>query len=300
MPDPIEHVGKLKLYPSARTSAEWNMVDPAVKATSFFSACVEDERVLAGLQSVVQQAMEEGMSMQDFVDEALSMLDFIRIEPPDDAEEKKRFKFSIDTLYNPKRLRLIYRTQEQLAHGYKAFCEAFDPEWLDMFPAWEFVRQPGAVESQKRPDHVKHEGAIELKTNLQFWLDRNSFDQGGFGNPYGPWGFNSWMRTFDVDRETAEALGLIAPGEAVQVPAELAEWNLPNMLKQAGSTSTKELDDAALESIWRKCEKEGIGVEWQADVEVLSIAPTKGSALGKLSSDTFDAWMNEDLSKLFE
>lgn len=300
MPDPIEHVGKLKLYPSARTSAEWNMVDPAVKATSFFSACVEDERVLAGLQSVVQQAMEEGMSMQDFVDEALSMLDFIRIEPPEDAEEKKRFKFSIDTLYNPKRLRLIYRTQEQLAHGYKAFCEAFDPEWLDMFPAWEFVRQPGAVESQKRPDHVKHEGAIELKTNLQFWLDRNSFDQGGFGNPYGPWGFNSWMRTFDVDRETAEALGLIAPGEAVQVPAELAEWNLPNMLKQAGSTSTKELDDAALENIWRKCEEEGIGVEWQADAEVLSIAPTEGSALGKLSSDTFDAWMNEDLSKLFE
>jgi hypothetical protein len=300
MPDPIEHVGKLKLYPSARTSAEWNMVDPAVKATSFFSACVEDERVLSGLQSVVQQAMEEGMSMQDFVDEALSMLDFIRIVPPDEEEEKKRFKFSIDTLYNPKRLRLIYRTQEQLAHGYKAFCEAFDPDWLDMFPAWEFVRQPGAVESQKRPDHVKHEGAIELKTNLQFWLDRNSFDQGGFGNPYGPWGFNSWMRTFDVDRETAEALGLIAPGEAVQVPAELGEWNLPNMLKQAGSTSTKELDDAALESIWRKCEEAGIGVEWQADAEVMSIAPTKGSALGKLSSDTFDAWMNEDLSKLFE
>ena len=300
MPDPIEHVGKLKLYPSARTSAEWNMVDPAVKATSFFSACVEDERVLAGLQSVVQQAMEEGMSMQDFVDEALSMLDFIRIVPPDDEEEKKRFKFSIDTLYNPKRLRLIYRTQEQLAHGYKAFCEAFDPEWLDMFPAWEFVRQPGAVESQKRPDHVKHEGAIELKTNMQFWLDRNSFDQGGFGNPYGPWGFNSFMRTFDVDRETAEALGLIAPGEAVQVPAELAEWNLPNMLKQAGSTSTKELDDTALENIWRKCEEEGVGVEWQADAEVMSVAPTEGSALGKLSSATFEAWLNEDLSKLFE
>lgn len=300
MPDPIEHVGKLKLYPSARTSAEWNMVEPAVKATSFFSACVEDERVLAGLQRVVQQAMEEGMSMQEFIDQALSMLEFIRISPPEDAEKKKKFKLSVATLYDPARLKLIYRTQEQLAHGYAAFCEAFEPEWLDMYPAWEFVRQPGAVESQKRPDHVKHEGAIELKTNLQFWLDRNSFDQGGFGNPYGPWGFNSWMRTFDVDRETCEALGLLRRGERVETPAELAEWNLPNMLQQVGSTSTLELDDIALENIAEKCAEHDVGLEWLKEDEVLRVAPTKGSALGKLSSETFEAWLNEDLSKLFD
>lgn len=278
MPDPIEHVGKLKLYPSARTSAEWNMVEPAVKATSFFSACVEDERVLAGLQRVVQQAMEEGMSMQEFIDQALSMLEFIRITPPEEQQERKKFRLSVATLYNPARL-----FQLTPPRGGR-----------------QFVRQPGAVESQKRPDHVKHEGAIELKTNLPFWLERNSFDQGGFGNPYGPWGYNSWMETFDVDRETAERMGLLKRGERVVIPAELAEWNLPNMLQQVGSTSTLELDDIALENIAEKCAAHDVGLEWLEDDEVLRVAPTKGSALGKLSSETFEAWMNEDLSKLFE
>ena len=71
------------------------MVDPSVRATSFFSACVEDERVLAGLQGLVNAAMEDGLSMQEFVDEALTMLDFIKLEQPEDEEEKKVFKYII-------------------------------------------------------------------------------------------------------------------------------------------------------------------------------------------------------------
>ena len=276
------------------------MVDPSVRATSFFSACVEDERVLAGLQGLVNAAMEDGLSMQEFVDEALTMLDFIKLEQPEDEEEKQVFKYSIDTLYNPERLRLIYRTQEQLAHGYNEFCQSYDPEWLDMFPAWEFVRQPGAKEDQKRPDHVAHEGDIRLKTDLQYWLDRNSFDQGGFGNPYGPWGYNSWMRTYDVDRETCELLGLLAPRERVKTPPELAEWNLPHMLQQLGTASTRELSAESVERITSRCAEYGINVKQETENRIDVIKVQIDGVLRELDSAAFNAWLNENMDDWFE
>lgn len=276
------------------------MVDPSVRATSFFSACVEDERVLAGLQGLVNAAMQDGLSMQEFVDEALTMLDFIRLEQPEDEEEKKVFRYSIDTLYNPERLRLIYRTQEQLAHGYNEFCQAYEPDWLDMFPAWEFVRQPGAKENQKRPDHVAHEGAIRLKTDIQYWLDRNSFDQGGFGNPYGPWGYNSWMRTYDVDRETCELLGLLAPRERVKAPPELAEWNLPNMLQQLGTASRRELSDESVKRITSRCAEYGINVKQETENRIDVIQVQIDGVLRELDSAAFNAWLNENMDDWFE
>lgn len=303
MPDPQEHVKRLRLFPSAQDSAEWNQVDPAVRATSFFSACVEDERVLEGLQKLVQVAMEDGMSMQEFVAEALTMLDFIKLEPPEGEDAQQKFKYSIDTLYNPERLRLIYRTQEQLAHGYADFCEAFDPDWLEEFPAWEFVRQPGAKEDQKRPDHVAHEGDIRLKTDIQYWLDRNSFDQGGFGNPYPPFGYNSWMRVFDVDRETCELLGLLKPGERVKVPKKLADWNLPGVLQQIGTASTAELSKSAVKRVQARCAEVGVTtkkVKREDGKEDLQVDVMADGALGELSSLTFEQWLNEDLSDLFK
>lgn len=302
MPEVKQHVRRLKLFPSAKDSAEWNQVDAAVRATSFFSACVEDERVLRGLQGMVQAAMEEGMSMQEFVTEALNMLDFIRLEAPEGEKEKKVFKYSIDTLYSPERLRLIYRTQEQLAHGYAAFCEAYEKDWLDEFPAWEFVRQPGAKEDQKRPDHVAHEGDIRLKTDLQYWLDRNSFDQGGFGNPYGPWGYNSWMRTYDVDRETCELLGLLKPGERVKPPKELANWNLPGLLQQLGTAGMAELDAEQADSIAERCKEVGVPVQRvkMQGYEQLQVDMNADGVLGDLTKQTFEQWLNEDLSDLFE
>lgn len=302
MPEVKQHVRRLKLFPSAKDSAEWNQVDAAVRATSFFSACVEDERVLRGLQGMVQAAMEEGMSMQEFVTEALNMLDFIRLEAPEGEDEKKGFKYSIDTLYSPERLRLIYRTQEQLAHGYADFCAAYEPEWLDEFPAWQFVRQPGAKEDQKRPDHVAHEGDIRLKTDLQYWLDRNSYDQGGFGNPYPPFGFNSWCRVFDVDRETCEMLGLLKPGDKVKPPKELADWNLPGVLQQLGTAGMAELDAVAVDSIVERCQEVGVPltrVKMQGQ-EQLQVDMYADGVLGDLTELAFEQWLNDDLSDLIE
>lgn len=258
MPEPERRVRDLTLMPSSDDTAAWqNKVSPQVRNSAFFSARVEDERLLAALQQLVDQAVENGWSVTSFVEEALKMLDAIRLQP---GEQDEAFRESFDILYDINRLRLIYRTQKELAAGFRQFVEDFDEFDLQVYPAWEFYRQEGAKELNKRPDHVKHEGAIRLKTDINFWLARNSPDQGGFGNPYGPWGFNSWMRTRPVDRETAEKLGLIKPGERLTVPAEYAPWNINNAIKQLSTTSVVDLDYDQRQRVIDDCDNEGVTV----------------------------------------
>ena len=265
---------ELDLYPSAMTSAEWAEVEPAVRNNAFFSACVEDERVLAALKKLVDEALAEGLSPQEFVRRALVMLEAIRLTPPEDGAEREIFEESVEILYDPERLRLILRTQEQMASGYAAFCKAFERVQLLLNPGWRFVRQPGA--KTKREDHVKHEGAVRLKTDWQFWLARNDPSFGGFGNPYAPFGFNSWMRTFPVSREECEKLGLLKPGEKVTIPDALFNWNLPETLRQMGTASTVELPKDAVDRIIDRCKDEGVQVEPVPGEERVQVVPPPG------------------------
>ena len=296
---PENIVQGLSLYPSSRTSIEWADVEPSVRNVSFFSACVEDARVLASLRELVARGLREGWGLAEFVYEAESMLSALRAYPPEDGVAQ--YGESIDTLSDFNRLRLIFRTQNELAHGFTQFCEAFASYDLAMYPGWRFMRQAGAKEDQKRQDHVAHEGAVRLKTDLQFWLDRNRPEIGGFGNPYGPWGFNSWCYTEPVSRSECERLGLISPGEQLAIPPELAEWNLPNVLQQMGSAGVSALDDDDVRLIIDRCsEEQGFAVAYDKEEGVLQVQATPESPLGELNAATFDAWMNENLDSLFE
>jgi hypothetical protein len=239
--------------------------------------------------------------VQAFIDHALNMLDDIRLEryPGSEGREKgQEFDDSFDILYDMNRLRLIYLTQMQLAAGFRQFVDDFDPFTLQVFPAWEFVRQPGAKEQNKRTDHVKHEGFIRLKTDLPFWLARNSPEQGGFGNPYGPWGFNSWMRTTPVDRDRAEELGLIKPGERLQIPAEYEQWNIGGVIRNIGTASVRDLLPEQRQRVIDRAEEEGIKVE--EDEDTLHVVPSDdpNDPLNILDEQSAEDWLNREMERM--
>ncbi len=119
------------------------------------------------------------------------------------------------------RLGLVFDVQTQSAHDYGSWKQGMQPDVLAEFPAQRFIREVDVT--TPRPLHLENEGVIRLKTDLGFWLSMNSPSIGGFGVPWGPWGFNSGMGVEDVDRDAAEAEGLIEPGEPI-TPAEL-EFN---------------------------------------------------------------------------
>ena len=297
MPSPSRSIKDLKLYPSAKNSADWGDVSASVRNSAFFSACVEDERLLAALQKLVALAASEGWSPTAFIDNAMSMLEDIRLEQTKEGPSEK-FEDSYARLYNQERLRLIYRTQREMANGYRLFTKAFEPLYLNAYPAWEFKRQAGAKEDNKRPDHVQHEGDIRLKTDIKYWLERNRAEIGGFGNPYGPWGFNSWMRTLNVDRDKAEALGLVKPGERLQVPPEYAEWNIATAIRQIGTASVADLKPKQRETVVERCEEENILVTM--DDETLQITPSEepSDPLNKLEEQTLEDWFAQEEARI--
>lgn len=295
-----KHVGGLALYPSSRETAwdsfDWSLVDPAVRQVSFFSAKVEDAHVLGALQKMVEQAMREGVSVQEFIRRAYLMLDEIRLHPPEDGQARQKQRESVDVLYNSNRLRLIFRTQEALAAGYRTFLEAFEPWRLRMQPGWKFYRQPGA--KIKRQDHVDNQGKIRLKTDWEWWLDRNSPDFGGFGNPYPPFGFNSWMRVKGVSRELCERIGLLRPGEEVEVPWELAQWNLPSAIEAMGRASVKGMEEDIIDGIVKECAEDGVQVARAGDE--LHVVPGDGDGLSELNDAFIDQLVQDELDALNE
>lgn len=226
---------ELEPVPSPMSTAEWAAVEPAVRNGAFFSAGVEDAHLLEALRQNMDRAIAEGWTQQEFIAAMNQWLrehvdpatgrPYIDEEAREDMtpEEREAHERKITNIDSVARLKLIFRTQAELASGWAQFRHDMSPERLRKYPAWEFYRKPGAKTFRK--DHVKHQGEIRLKTDFDYWMARNSKDQGGFQNPFPPFGFNSWMWVLEVDRDECEDLGLLKPGEpAPQVDARYAPW----------------------------------------------------------------------------
>lgn len=212
-----------ELAPSSMSSAEWAEVDAKTRLFSFFSARVEDEHLLDGLRDLVHKAMDGGLSVADFVDQAKDWIASVQDPTGEhreelnnmDPEERKKYENNVRNLDSRARLELIIRTQRAISAGYAQFQEGFTRLQLRMNPGWRFKRQPGAREKYKRKDHVKYENAVRLKTDFKFWLARNRKEIGGFGLPHAPFGFNSWMRLVPVKRAECVRLGLLKEDEDI-------------------------------------------------------------------------------------
>lgn len=226
---------ELEPVPSPMSTEEWAAVEPAVRNGAFFSAGVEDAHLLEALRQNMDRAIAEGWTQQEFI---AAMTRWLRehVDPAtgrpyidDDAwekmtaEERDAHERKITNIDSVVRLKLIFRTQAELASGWNQFRHDMSPEELRKYPGWKFYRKPGAKTFRK--DHVAHQGEIRLKTDFDYWMARNSKDQGGFQNPFPPFGFNSWMWVLEVDRDECEDLGLLKRGEPAPMPdARYAPW----------------------------------------------------------------------------
>ena len=252
-----------------RTAAEWAELAPEMRAGKFFLACVEDERLLLDMHKLVDACMQEGVSEDEFIHRAFLMLgeitDPLTGRPYYDParqmeemtpEERIAYDNSVTHLDSRARLKLIYRTQRELAAGYAQWQNALEPNNLRRFPAWRFVRQPGA--RTKRPDHVEHENEVRLISDTAYWLARNSPDQGGFNQPFPPFGYNSWMRVERVSRKEAIKLGLLAKDEEPTPPPDAHRWSLRKIIEQANTASLDSLPPESVERIKTRCREAGL------------------------------------------
>lgn len=122
------------------------------------------------------------------------------------------------------RLRLIVETNVDLARGYGGYQQSQDVDILDEFPAQELYRAEDRKEPRDWPsrwedaggefypgDSDYPEGRMIARKDDPIWVRISAFDL-----PYAPFDYNSGMDLMDVDRDEAEELGLLDPGDTVE------------------------------------------------------------------------------------
>lgn len=170
---------------------------PSMYTFAFTSAGVQEVDLLSDLSDLIQQAIESGesYSAQDydaFIDKALDLVDQ---------------HTGGDSPLTPSRLKLIYQTNVRQAYGLAQWRMGVDKWHLQHYPAWRFVRTPGA--KVKRFAHTYTENWVRLKLDYYFWAKQmNARSLGGFEVPYAPFGFNSYMILEPVSRSEAIASGI--------------------------------------------------------------------------------------------
>lgn len=220
----LEKLQKRGVLPSDFDTFQWRMVAAAVKERTFFSSQVESARVLQSMKDylddylaisrdpagklVSQGRAEFVANMRELaIREGLGKVNPLTGEIIPEIKES-----DLTDIRSIARLQLIFDTQVESAQEYGYWKQGMDPDLLWVYPAQRFIRVRPVM--APRPYHAANEGEVRRKDDLDFWLSMNR----DFGVPWGPWGFNSGMGVEDVDRDEAEALGLIRPGERIAMP----------------------------------------------------------------------------------
>ena len=203
---------------AALRSADWLSVPIWLRDRAFFSATIENVRFLQRAQDEITDYLggargtnERGESYLKtggravFIERMQAMAIREGMGPLDPND-----RGTLKDIRSESRLALIFDTQVKSAEDFGNWKQGMDPDVLDAFPAQRFIRV--ADVKHPRPYHEEALEAVRLKSDLDYWVGLNR----DFGVPHGPWGFNSGCDVEDVDRDEAEELGLIAPGESVE------------------------------------------------------------------------------------
>jgi hypothetical protein len=221
----VKKLGSRSPIGSTLSSAEWSAVPVAIRERSQFSSKIAEVRFLQDIQSTLtdfftaaRETFPDGSSRLK-VGSRAKFVELLQARAAayglgDVAPEL------VGGLQDPsseRRLALIFDVQVRAARDFGNWKQGMDPAILNAFPAQRFVREIEVA--SPRPIHQQNEGVVRLKTDLRFWLAMNAEDIGGFGVPWGPWGFNSGMGVEDVERDEAESLGLLSAADQL-VPIE--------------------------------------------------------------------------------
>lgn len=212
----IDRLKGREIVPTSSKSAIWEKQPPAIKERILFMSRVNNMKALGELKGRLLKAMEPDTG-EPFMDRgrfALEMQQVMR-------------KHGLDTgkggLSNPasaRRLRLVYDHQMQSAYEYAKWEKGQSPSLLAEYPAQEFLRVSNR--KQPRPSQLWRDrwriaggrlinGRMVALKNDPVWTRISRF-----GTPYPPYDFGSGMGIESIDRDEAESLGLLKPGEPVE------------------------------------------------------------------------------------
>lgn len=253
--DAIRFLLDKEQLPADWGAAMWQEQEPDFQTRAFFSAKVESARFLdrsQGLifdymakvrETIVQPdgtvvtAMKVG-GREQFVKR---MRDFMITEGMAKKEEFAGVnQKDVTDIRSLARLRLIFDTTTRQAYGFGQWKQGMTPAGLRAFPAARLIRDRGVKEP--RPRHQSNLGEVLLKTDTRWAEFHNARDIGGFGVPWGPYGFNSGVTQEDVRKAEARQLGLDVDSVKPQ-PAKVTDGVEASTKKMDPAVKQKLLDE---------------------------------------------------------
>lgn len=233
--DAVRRLGKKKPIAKKLSSKQWAAMPTAIRERAYFTSNVESMKFLNKSKKMLGDYLSGARETVTTPDgrkvtalKKASRADFIykmqklaketglgNILPPG-TDMSRDLITRMKDVASESRLKLIFDTQTQQAQAYGYYKQGQDPAILDAYPAQRFIR----AEQRKvpRPLHQQNRNEVRRKDDMEFWLRMNNQSLGGFGVPFGPWGFNSGMDVEDVRRDEAIRLGLIEKNEQVLPP----------------------------------------------------------------------------------
>ncbi len=304
MVTPLEKFLAKHPTPSGMSSKEWAALNAAMKENKFFSAKVENIRLLERLHRLIKdyltgekETLPNGEtvikvgSAADFSNQALQWLQTEGLVPPD--AEGPEYHNNVKNIGALARLKLIFKTNVRQSMGAAQWEASMKPANLKAWPAFRFIRFPGA--KTKRLVHVINEDAVRLKTDFTFWADEmNAASLGGFEVPWPPFGFNSYMDQEPVSRKECERLGLLKPGEPLKRPRGAERFGI-DLIERYGygkKASTAKLPEE-LKAKLKKVYEDRWGVKQDKPDEVVFPAKVVADKARKAEQMTFDLFKQE-------
>lgn len=256
----VQKLGERSPIGSELLSAEWQDVPVALRERAFFSSEVENVRFLQRAQDSIdaflsgaREVLPDGQtvlstgSRADFV---VQMREFALGEGMGPLDES--MAGGLRDITSERRLGLIFDTQTRMADDYGYWRQGMNADVLDEFPAQRFIRVQDV--KQERESHHQFEGQVYLKTD-PIWAATINED---FHVPWGPWAWGCGHDVEDVDRDEAESLGLIKPGDQIEPDTRSFNENL--------QASASGLEPELLQKLQ---DEFGDQIEWGGNADVL-------------------------------
>ena len=232
----IKALQKRKILPTDLNSEQLQKLPVALRDSAFFSSKVEDARILQEAHDTVAQIIKpEGRLPGDYMDMSTARLNIRNVLAAVGYAPEPGKAGSIEDLSSDPRLNLIVKMQVAMARGRGQWMATQDNDILDEFPCYELYRAEDRIEPRDWEARWEAAGGefygpeerMIARKNSTIWTRISRF-----GTPWPPFDFNSGMDVQDVDREEAEDLGVIKPGqtvEAIEFPEQELAAAIGNM-----------------------------------------------------------------------
>jgi len=261
----IEKLGSQSVVGSTFSSSEWSDLPLELRDNAFFSSRVESAQFLNRAQGALGDFLagnkitaENGELMLATGSRAAfvsQMQDFLA------THGVVRTTGGITDIASEARLGLIFSIKTRQAQDFGYWKQGMNEDVLNEFPAMRFIRVRDVREPREL--HERFQDQVYLKTDPIWWLEINH----DFHVPYGPWSFGCGHDVEDVDRDEAEELGLIKPGQTLDTAPLKKFLNLNHNLQASTKTLAPELVDKLLNEFGDKITFERDTIKWKGTAD---------------------------------